>query len=106
MSALLLAQSDNGAVVLLVIGGLFVAAVIAVVFASMHEQRKEDRKPKSRSLGFAPREKPEPEPTIPDRIRPVSDDAHRRPREGPIEPPPDSTLPSPRPKMLPPGEPQ
>lgn len=105
MSALLLAQSDDGTVVLLVIGGLFVAVIIAVVIASMREQKREDSKPKSRSLGFAPREKPAPEPDIPDRIRPVSDDIHRRSREGPTEPPPDIELPSPPPKMLPPGEP-
>jgi len=103
MNALQLASSEGGIIALLLIGGIVLVGVIIALIAYSHNETREEGEPRSRVLGFAPRDLPEPESDIPDRIRPIPDEMRRRAREGPVEPPPDLALPAPPPKLLPPG---
>ena len=104
MNALLLASSDAEMVVLLIIVGIVVVSVIARIVVSTLDLRKEDNQPTSRIIGFAPRDKPAPEPEVPDKIKPASGNDEGQSRGGPVEPPPDAQLPAPPPKLLPPGD--
>lgn len=106
MSVVVLASLDGETFILIALGVIVVGSILARILVSMHEQKKENSKPEPRILGFAPRDKPEPEPDIPDRIKPVTEESHRRSREGPVEPPPDVELPAPPPKLLPPSDPE
>lgn len=104
MSLIVLASSEAETAVLLVIIGIVVVSVTARILVSTNEQKKADNKPRSRVLGFAPRDQPEPEPDVPDRIKPKAEESNSRQREGPIEPPPDVELPAPSAKLLPPSD--
>ncbi len=104
MSVMMLASLDGETFILIAIGVIVVGSILARVLVSMHDQKRENSKPESRILGFAPRDKPEPEPDIPDRIMPApGDDESSREKSGAIYPP-DPELPHRRAKQLPPGD--
>tara|TARA_A100000171_G_scaffold51536_2_gene66158 strand:- start:5300 stop:5620 length:321 start_codon:yes stop_codon:yes gene_type:complete len=103
MSVVVLASLDGETFILIALGVIVVGSILARILVSMHEQKKENSKPEPRILGFAPRDKPEPEADIPDRIVPApGDDERSRKKSGAIYPP-DPELPHHPVKRLPPG---